>query len=99
MTRSATDVDVTIAATEAGAAVVRAAYGGAITKHAKSATDFATEADLEAERVITAVITKARPDDPVEGEESGPHGSPAGAVHSKAAEAWLRRPTPLPTSG
>lgn len=69
------DVDVAVAATEAGADVVRRAYGRALTKHAKSAADFATNADIDAERAILDVITAARPEDAVEGEESGRSGS------------------------
>lgn len=80
------DVEVAIAATEAGAAVVRQAYGGALTKLAKSVTDFATNADLDAERAIVEVITGARPEDAVEGEESGRSGDPA------ATRRWLVDP-------
>ena len=40
------DVEVAIAAAEAGAAVVRDKFGGQLERYAKSATDFATEADL-----------------------------------------------------
>lgn len=69
-----TDVDVALAAAEAGAEVVRSAYGGSLIKHAKSATDFATDADIDAERAILDVIASARPDDAVEGEESGSSG-------------------------
>ncbi len=69
------DIEVAIAATEAGVAVVRRCYGAALTKHAKSATDFATNADIEAESAILDVITTARPEDAVEGEESGRNGA------------------------
>ena len=57
------DIDVAVAAASAGAAVVRAAYGAVHVRHAKSGTDFATEADLEAEAAILGVIRAARPDD------------------------------------
>lgn len=80
------DVDVAIAATEAGAAVVRRAYRGALIKHAKSATDFATNADIDTERAILEVITAARPSDAFEGEESGRGG---GAATSRR---WLVDP-------
>ena len=40
------DAEVAINAAEAGAAVVRAKYGAAISRYDKSPTDFATEADL-----------------------------------------------------
>lgn len=46
----ATDVEVAIAAAEAGAAVVRRMYGEPLARFAKSPTDFATEADIAAER-------------------------------------------------
>lgn len=80
------DVEVAIAATEAGAAVVRQAYGWPVTKHAKSAGDFATDADLDAERAILDVIGRHRPQDAVEGEESGRSGDRG------AARRWLVDP-------
>jgi myo-inositol-1(or 4)-monophosphatase len=80
------DVEVAVAAAEAGVAVVRREYGGALTKHAKSATDFATNADIDAERAILEVITSARPADAVEGEESGRSGDPG------TARRWLVDP-------
>ena len=78
------DVEVAIAAAEAGAAVVREKFGGQLERYAKSATDFATEADLESERAILAVIQEHRPDDAVIGEEYGASG--------KAARTWLVDP-------
>lgn len=81
-----TDIEVAIAATEAGTAVVRQSYGAALTRHAKSATDFATDADIDAERAIVDVITASRPDDAVEGEESGRSGDRA------AIRRWLVDP-------
>jgi myo-inositol-1(or 4)-monophosphatase len=68
------DVDVAIAAVEAGAAVVRGMYGTAVGRHAKSTTDFATDADLAAERAILEVIEGARPGDAFVGEEYGARG-------------------------
>ena len=65
------DMEVALAAAQAGAAVVRAAYGTELTRHAKSGSDFATDVDLEAERVILGVIESARPADARIGEESG----------------------------
>jgi hypothetical protein len=44
---SMSDVEVALAAAAAGAAVVRAAYGGEHLRHMKSDSDFATETDLE----------------------------------------------------
>ncbi len=46
-------------------------YGTALDRQAKTATDFATAADLAAERVILDVIGSARPDDGFVGEELG----------------------------
>jgi myo-inositol-1(or 4)-monophosphatase len=71
------DVEVALAAAEAGAAIVRAAYGRALDIHPKSGIDFATNADIEAERAILDVITAARPGDAVEGEETGRSGGTA----------------------
>src|SRR5581483_4733085 len=66
-----TDGELAIAAAEAGAAVVRARYGGPLERYAKGGTDFATVADLEAEQAILDVIRAARPDDAFLGEEGG----------------------------
>lgn len=71
------DVEIALAAVVAGAATVRAAYGRALSIHAKSGIDFATNADLEAERAILDVITAALPDDALEGEETGRSGGTA----------------------
>ncbi|MER7441389.1 inositol monophosphatase family protein [Micromonospora avicenniae] len=72
------DGELAIAAAEAGAAVVRAKYGASLARVDKSGGDFATAADIEAERAIIAVLRDARPDDAVTGEESGRTG-PDGA--------------------
>ena len=71
VTTQLTDLEVALAAAEAGARVVRAAYGTGLTRHAKSGLDFATNADLDAERAILDVIASARPKDARVGEESG----------------------------
>ncbi|WP_203984408.1 inositol monophosphatase family protein [Sphaerisporangium rufum] len=81
-----TDVELAVAAARAGAAVVRAQYGSPLARVAKSAGDFATAADIEAEQAILTVIRAARPDDAVLGEESGRTG-PDGA-----AREWLVDP-------
>ena len=80
-----TDAELAVAAAEAGAAVVRAKYGGPLARYDKSPTDFATDADLEAERAILDVLRRARPDDGFLGEE-------AGAVGPAAARTWLVDP-------
>ena len=61
-------------------------YGTALARFDKSAGDFATAADLEAEKAILAVIRGARPDDAVTGEESGLTGA------SDAERRWLVDP-------
>lgn len=68
------DVEVAIAAAEAGAAVVRELYGTAVGRHDKSPTDFATDADLAAEKAIGEVLRTQRPHDAVVGEEFGASG-------------------------
>lgn len=74
MDTSGSDVEVALAAASAGAAVVRAAYGTELTHHPKSGHDFATGADLDAERAILEVIAACRPGDARTGEESGTAG-------------------------
>ncbi|WP_226872088.1 inositol monophosphatase family protein [Microbispora sitophila] len=68
---SITDEELALTAAQAGAAVVRTMWGTSLTRFAKSADDFATVADIEAEKAILDVIRTARPDDAVTGEESG----------------------------
>jgi myo-inositol-1(or 4)-monophosphatase len=68
---SSTDQELVIEAVQAGAAVVRSHYGLSLTKFHKSPGDFATTADLDAEKAILQVLRRARPDDVVLGEESG----------------------------
>lgn len=72
MTR--TDAEVAVAAVQAGARVVTEKYAGPLSRHAKGGADFATDADLEAEAAILAVLRTERPDDGVVGEESGASG-------------------------
>nr|WP_232523252.1 inositol monophosphatase family protein [Nocardioides sp. MAH-18] len=74
-----------MAAATAGADVVRAAYGGAVTRHAKGGLDFATDTDVAAERAILGVIATARPDDARVGEESG-------ASEGTTGRTWLVDP-------
>lgn len=66
-----TDVDVALAAAQAGAVVVRRDYAVDHVRHAKRGIDFATQTDLDAERAIVAVLRAHRPDDAVRGEELG----------------------------
>ncbi|MFD8733913.1 inositol monophosphatase family protein [Streptomyces sp. NPDC059618] len=80
------DAEVAAAAALAGADVVRAMYGGRLTRIDKGGGDFATAADVEAERTILGVLRSARPDDAVVGEEGGRRGAP------DAVRQWLVDP-------
>ncbi|MGC4109735.1 MAG: inositol monophosphatase family protein [Nocardioides sp.] len=68
------DGQVALAAAEAGARVVRRHYRTAVERHLKVGTDFATDADLEAESAIRAVLNEHRPGDAQLGEEHGASG-------------------------
>jgi myo-inositol-1(or 4)-monophosphatase len=81
-----TDADHAIAAASAGAAVVRSRFGARHTRVDKGSGDFATEADLAAERAILEVLRNACPGDAVTAEESGSLGSAA------AQRRWLVDP-------
>ncbi|MFE5139960.1 inositol monophosphatase family protein [Streptomyces fagopyri] len=83
---STNDVAVAIAGARAGADVVRTMYGRRLTRIDKGAGDFATAADVEAEKAILGVIRAARPDDAVLGEEGGQQGA------TDAARQWLVDP-------
>ncbi|MFD7257263.1 inositol monophosphatase family protein [Streptomyces sp. NPDC059874] len=80
------DAGVAIAAARAGADVVRGMYGERLDRIEKGAGDFATAADVEAEKAILGVIRAARPDDAVLGEEGGQQGA------AEAARQWLVDP-------
>lgn len=80
------DAEVAIAAASAGAEVVRSKYGQHLTRIDKGAGDFATAADVEAEKKILGVIRAARPDDAVLGEEGGQQGA------ADAERQWLVDP-------
>ncbi|MFE9171556.1 inositol monophosphatase family protein [Streptomyces kebangsaanensis] len=80
------DAGVATVAARAGADVVRALYGRRLARIDKGAGDFATEADVEAEKAIIGVIRAARPDDAVLGEEGGRQGA------AEAARQWLVDP-------
>jgi myo-inositol-1(or 4)-monophosphatase len=72
---SINDAELAVAASIAGAAVVRSQYGTSLTRFEKSAGDFATSADIDAEKAILDVLRTAHPDDVVLGEESGRTGA------------------------
>jgi myo-inositol-1(or 4)-monophosphatase len=80
-----TDAQVALAAAGAGASVVRRHYRTPVTRHLKIGTDFATDADLEAESAIRAVLTDLRPEDAQLGEEHGASGA-------DTARRWLIDP-------
>ncbi|WP_327398191.1 inositol monophosphatase family protein [Streptomyces phaeochromogenes] len=80
------DAEVAIAAARAGADVVRNLYGQRLARTDKGAGDFATAADVDAEKMILSVIHAARPDDGVLGEEGGQQGA------AGAARQWLVDP-------
>ncbi|MFE9555644.1 inositol monophosphatase family protein [Streptomyces sp. NPDC006703] len=80
------DAEVAIAGARAGAHVVRTMYGQQLNRIDKGAGDFATAADVEAEKAILGIIRAARPDDAVLGEEGGQQGA-TGAVRQ-----WLVDP-------
>ncbi|GHA72706.1 inositol monophosphatase family protein [Streptomyces termitum] len=86
ITQDSSDAEVAAAAARAGAEVVRALHGQRLDRIDKGGGDYATTADLAAERAILAVLRAARPDDAVLGEESGRTGA-AGARRT-----WLVDP-------
>ncbi len=81
-----TDVEVAIAAAHAGADVVMRGYGNDHVRHAKAATDFATETDIQAEQAILAVLAEHRPHDARTGEEFGTSGA------AQSPRRWLIDP-------
>ncbi|PBC67538.1 myo-inositol-1(or 4)-monophosphatase [Streptomyces sp. TLI_235] len=80
------DTEVAVAAARAGAEVVRSMYGRRLARFDKGGGDFATAADVAAEKAILEVLHAARPDDSVLGEEGGRQGA------AGAARQWLVDP-------
>ncbi|MEV8527267.1 inositol monophosphatase family protein [Streptomyces sp. NPDC052000] len=80
------DAEVAIVGARVGAHVVRAMYGQQLNRIDKGAGDFATAADVEAEKAILGIIRAARPDDAVLGEEGGQQGA------TGAGRQWLVDP-------
>jgi myo-inositol-1(or 4)-monophosphatase len=68
------DAEVAVRAARAGAAVARAHFGAESFQIDHAGVDFTTEADIEAERAIRAVLTEYRPEDGILGEELGASG-------------------------
>lgn len=75
--------------------MVRSAHRGALIKHAKSATDFATNADIDAERAILEVITAAWPSEAFKQEEGG-RSQEAGAHHDVGSPTHCAARSTLP---
>lgn len=69
-----TDVEIAIAVAEAGAEVVRRRFGTSLERRDKGAGDFATNADVEAEKAMLTLLHEQRPEDKVLAEESGESG-------------------------
>jgi myo-inositol-1(or 4)-monophosphatase len=69
------DCNLAIAAADAGAAVVRRCFGTTLQRLDKGEGDFATNADIESENTILALLRRERPNDAILGEESGRSGS------------------------
>ncbi|MEO3765332.1 inositol monophosphatase family protein [Streptomyces sp. B8F3] len=84
--RAGSDARLAVAAALAGAEVLRELYGTSLRRYGKSAGDFATTADVEAERAVLTVLRAARPGDAVTGEESGASGA------AEASRRWLVDP-------
>lgn len=81
---STTDVEVATEAARAGAAVALASYRRDPERHDKGGLDFATDADLGAERAVRTTLGRLRPGDAVTGEEYGADGD--------AERTWLVDP-------
>jgi len=69
------DSELAIAVVHKGAEVVRRHFGSALQRLDKQAGDFATNADIEAEKAMLSLLMAERPDDSVLGEESGQSGA------------------------
>jgi myo-inositol-1(or 4)-monophosphatase len=75
-----TDTELAIDAAQAGMDVVRAMSGEQLRRTRKGAADFATAADIDAERAIRSVLRAGRADDAIEGEELGKSGGTGSRV-------------------
>ena len=83
---SVTDAEIAVAVVQAGAAVVRRRSWRVLSRVDKGGGDFATDADVEAERAMLSVLRRERPQDGILAEEGGR----SGAVGS--ARTWLLDP-------
>ena len=57
------DVELAIGVAETGAAVVRNRFGDKLQRLDKGAGDFATNADIESENMMLALLRRERPQD------------------------------------
>ena len=73
-----TDREVAIAAAQAGAEVVRRAFGRGVAAELKGSVNPVTETDRAAESAILDLIASLRPDDAVLAEEGGGRSEPVG---------------------
>jgi myo-inositol-1(or 4)-monophosphatase len=80
------DLETAIAVAEAGAAIVRLRFGTPLQRLDKGGGDFATNADIEAENAMLALLHRERPQDDILGEESGQSGT------GSSARTWLIDP-------
>jgi myo-inositol-1(or 4)-monophosphatase len=87
-----TDHQVAIDAAAAGAAVVAAMSGRELERFAKGPGDFATEADIAAEKAIFEVIRRVRPGDALLGEETGGQGGSEHEADGVPGRVWLVDP-------
>jgi len=74
-----TDAELAIAVAEEGAAVVHRCFGSTLQRLDKGGGDFATNADVEAEKAMLALLNRERPGDAILGEETGRTGSQDGS--------------------
>lgn len=72
------DAELAIAAAGAGAQVIVRDYGARHKRFSKSATDFATQTDVDAEAAIVGLLATHRPHDRFTGEEAGQSGAAGG---------------------
>lgn len=80
------DYEVAIAVADSGAKIVRQRFGKKLDHFNKGNDDFATNADIEAENTMLAILRRERPNDAILGEESGHSGS------SNSVRKWLLDP-------
>lgn len=80
------DIELAITLANTGAKIVHSRFGTTLQRLDKGGGDFATNADIEAENAMLALLHRERPDDAVLGEESGKSGA------ENAPRIWLIDP-------